>query len=582
MGRFSSKSEALYVELQPLACKSSGDGACGLHAVTHSIADLCKEAEENEKIMPDGDAGTAKRYRNLKKRLQERVLPYYQKTYPNADIDDFINDFVTASPDRLESLFSPVFRDLMAEHIARLPAAEFEHLKSELNNPFLTHAQYQETLLAKYPNNWFGNKELGYILEELNLQGRLYMVDKNDSVRKFPLIGSPHRPGDPLYAGEIGLINYSERHWEWLATNAKAAALHNKTHSGAALYFGAGSKSAAKSSTSSGEEASKLQQMPEAFKGIFEKLGFKEDSVFGKAIAVIMNFVMAIFGVVRTIGLQMNPDQPFDAAELQISGAKELERASTALGEEQGKGLRAAFRNAKTSEAQEALLRDVIKRLADNKQYALADELLKSQEAELLKKAHNIESDLEKVAEPSATAMVHNMVETCEQVMEVLAKDEFFSEGSDSYKRENFEERLNLLKEGWNIQKNVGAIIEPGTAFKAHYDEANTLLVSALNKMETILQYEKGGKKHPGKEEAESELLAARKQMAAVEAEEKAFEETAGVSIKAMLKSVDRITAFVPAHAEHIERERAKRFGGDTSSAPRTVSKPGTNVDEVD
>lgn len=578
MARITNKSEGDYILLQPLASKTSGDGACGLHAVTHSIADLCGQAEENEKIRPGGDAGMADRYKNLKDRLQARVLPYYQEVHPDTDIDDFINDFITASPDRLEAEFSPHFRDLLGEHVSKLPDAELEHLRDELNNKVITREKYIASLRSKYPNNWFGNKELGYILEELNLRGRLYVVDKENNIKQFPFIGSPRSPDDALYAGDIGLINYPERHWEWLASTEEAATLHNKAHHGAKLYFGG--EAAPKSLEE--EKKSKMQIMPEMFKGIFDNMGIKDDSDFGKAIATIINSLMAFFGVFRTIGLQMNPDQPFDATELQIIGAKEIEKASKVLGEEEGQGLHAAFRNAKTPELQEALLRDVIKRLADKKKYALADELLQKQEAQLLKEAHKVEDNLAKVggSTVAAAGMVHEVVVTCENVVNILANDELFLVGSANYKRESFEERLNMLKEGWSIQQNANTMFEPAAALKTKKEEAIKMEAAALKKMNAILAYtERTGKAHPGRKEAEEELLAARTQRAAVDAEIKAFEIVAAKSIQSILDSVGKINTFITTHQEHIAAERAKLDKEGKGSSAEASSSSSTSMD---
>lgn len=578
MARITSKSEGLYIFLQPLACKTSGDGACGLHAVTHSIADLCRQAEENEKIMPNGDADIAKRYQILKRRLEERVLPYYKKLHPDTDIDDFMIDFITASPDRLEDEFSPHFRDLMAEHIAQLPAPEFEHLKDELNNKAITREQYLANLRAIYPNNWFNNKELGYILEALNLRGRLYVVNKENNIKQFPFIGSPRSPEDALYAGDIGLVNYPERHWEWLASNAETAALHNKAHHGAKLYFGEELEKSTKPKSPDEESKSKMQKMPEMFKGVFDNMGITEGSDLGKAFATLMNFVMGFLGIFRNLSLQVSPDQPFDAAELQMPGAKEIEKASKALGED-GQGLHAAFRNAKTPELQETLLRDVIKRLADKHEYALADELLQKQEAELLKAAHQVDDNYAKVDPASAASgMVHEVVETCENVLHILAKDELFSMGSDNYKRESFEERLNMLKEGWNIQQNAKMIVEPGAVLKTKKEEALKEMNAALKKMETIRLYtERSGKAHPGRQEAEAELSETRTRMAAVDAEIKAFENTSMQSLKSIMGSVDKIRTFIPAHEEHIATEREKlsqegRGASNSASSTDTVN----------
>lgn len=476
--------DALRVKvLNPRAGKASGDGECGLYALTHSVADFCALAEENETRQP-GDVELRAKYAQFKEKLAASVLPAYQAYYPDATVAHFINDLRRAEPKAREAIFSPFFRNILANKVQGLSVEEFNRFKISLegDKQKYTQAVYLENLKKK--GNNFNVDELGYVLQELGLRGRIYSMNAQNKGQYYD-VGDANNN-----ISYIKLINQNE-HWEWIAKSPEDAKAHNDKFTDAKKPGLLDSKVSAK--------------LPDDMQNILKQFGISEDSF----ISMVLKAVMALFGFAKTASKLFNPDQPLEGEELQMPGAESMAKAITALGEN-GKGLNQALRKAATSDNKEeglkAVFDDAVKRLIANKQYDEADALLKSQETvviDTLKKTQDMPTQM--------AAAMYNQAAT------EISTTGLAPQMSDEFRRQNFNTRLEMLKECYNVNKEVNALEAAPAVLSNTAQSSDASILAARNDAKTA-KLMAGGQKLCTLYNGYSAALAAERQQQAARA----------------------------------------------------------------
>lgn len=561
----------LFAQLQPLACKATGDGACGLYSITHAVAELCAEGEENAKKKP-GDEGIALRYRRLRRRLEETVYRNYRDTHAGETFDDFIRAFTETDPVNREKGFAPYFRELYYRHIRELDADGFKELQDELGDK-RTKEEYIQ-YLRDNAKHWFQKNELTRILSELGVNAEVYQpVDASTVVKLFSEESLGIGPAKKYpFAGEIGLIHYrnhqsnKDLHWEWIAQRAATAIKHNAAHP-YELWYG---KSTASNESSTSNTASSslfgsgdLFKIPAQFQDLFKQFGFTDDSAWSKGISLLVNLFMMMMGIVKTVTRWLNPDEPLDTEELNIPGAAVVNRAVKALGKA-GEGLNREFRGA-SKEDKKKVVAKAIKTLVDDKQYDLANELLKEQEAELLKAMPKVRETISKVKESYADEIVAE----CENDIKELSDEHLLAEASETYKGQNFTERLACLQEAWAIHETVEEISSNFSVLESHEKELKALQARAEERKKladasaaewNAYALANGGEDHPDKFDPELDMQAAEMREKEFDKEFQVYLEGGFVkSFENIKKHQDKMPDFLPMHAEYVRAEQAKQ-----------------------